>query len=104
MPIYEYECKKCKFKIEKVQKFNDSPLLLCEKCNGPMQKLISSPNIRFKGSGWYVTDYAKKPDTTNDIKEEKKEVKAETTSSADTTSTANSASAETSKGSSDKAH
>jgi putative FmdB family regulatory protein len=60
MPLYEYECKNCKFRIEKIQKVNDPPLQFCSRCNGQLKKVISSPNIRFKGSGWYVTDYAKR--------------------------------------------
>ena len=60
MPLYEYECTQCGKHIEKIQKFSDSPLTKCEKCGGKLQRLISSPAIQFKGSGWYVTDYARK--------------------------------------------
>ena len=60
MPLYEYECKKCGQRIEKIQKFSDSPLTTCEKCGGKLEKLISSSAIQFKGTGWYVTDYAHK--------------------------------------------
>ena len=77
MPLYEYECNQCKYKIEKIQKISDSPLQICEKCKGHLHKVISSPNIRFKGSGWYVNDYAKK-DTKDDMKEETKEAKKAT--------------------------
>ncbi|OGF67066.1 MAG: hypothetical protein A2Y62_12605 [Candidatus Fischerbacteria bacterium RBG_13_37_8] len=65
MPLYEYECKKCKFRIEKIQKITDPPLQYCEKCHGPLRKLLSSPSIRFKGTGWYVTDYAQKESITS---------------------------------------
>jgi len=60
LPLYEYECTQCGKRIEKIQKFSDSPLTTCEKCGGKLEKLISSSAIQFKGSGWYVTDYAHK--------------------------------------------
>ena len=63
MPLYEYECTKCGKRIEKIQKFSDSPLTTCEKCGGKLEKLISSSAIQFKGTGWYVTDYAHKSST-----------------------------------------
>lgn len=63
MPLYEYECTQCGQRIEKIQKFSDSPLTQCEKCGGKLERLISSPAIQFKGTGWYVTDYARKSST-----------------------------------------
>jgi len=61
MPLYEYECEACGTRFEKIRKFSDPPLDVCEKCGkGPVKKLLSSPAIQFKGSGWYITDYAKK--------------------------------------------
>ena len=60
MPIYEYECKKCGHRFEVIQKISDGPVKKCEKCKGRVERLISSPAIQFKGSGWYVTDYARK--------------------------------------------
>jgi putative FmdB family regulatory protein len=61
MPLYEYRCDACGSTFEKIRKFSDPPLDVCEKCGkGPIRKLISSPAIQFKGSGWYITDYAKK--------------------------------------------
>jgi putative FmdB family regulatory protein len=60
MPIYEYECTKCGCRSEVVQKVSDPLLRKCTKCGGSLKKLISSPAIQFKGSGWYITDYAKK--------------------------------------------
>ena len=61
MPLYEYECDACGRRFEKIQRFSDPPLEQCERCGkGPVHKLLSSPAIQFKGSGWYVTDYAKK--------------------------------------------
>ena len=60
MPLYEYRCEKCGAQIEKIQKFSDPPLATCEKCGGELTRLLSAPAIQFKGSGWYVTDYARK--------------------------------------------
>jgi putative FmdB family regulatory protein len=61
MPMYEYECEACGHRFEKIQKFSDKPLLKCPSCEkNTLHKLISAPAIQFKGSGWYVTDYAGK--------------------------------------------
>jgi len=60
MPIYEYECRKCKAHTEAFQKITDKPLVKCLKCGGRLDKRTSAPAIQFKGSGWYVTDYAGK--------------------------------------------
>ena len=60
MPLYEYECEACGAHFEKIRKFSDPPLDVCDKCGkGPVKKLLSSPAFQFKGSGWYVTDYGK---------------------------------------------
>lgn len=60
MPLYEYQCKKCKHKFEKIQKFSDQPIKKCPECGGPVEKLLHAPAVQFKGTGWYVTDYAGK--------------------------------------------
>jgi putative FmdB family regulatory protein len=60
MPIYEYECAKCGKTIEVIQKFSDKELKKHEKCGGSLTKLISASAFQFKGTGWYVTDYARK--------------------------------------------
>ena len=60
MPLYEYKCQKCRETTEVLQKAKDKPPEKCPKCGGPVAKLISSPAIQFKGTGWYITDYAKK--------------------------------------------
>jgi len=60
LPLYEYACQHCGQHIEKIQKFSDPPLTKCEKCGGSLKRVLSSPAIQFKGSGWYVTDYARK--------------------------------------------
>ena len=60
MPLYEYECEACGERFEKILKFSDPVLTVCAKCGkGPIRKLQSSPAIQFKGSGWYITDYAR---------------------------------------------
>ena len=58
MPIYEFECRKCKARLEVIQKMSDKPPVKCRKCGGRLERLQSAPAIQFKGSGWYVTDYA----------------------------------------------
>ena len=60
MPLHEYQCKKCKHKFEKIQKFSDRPLRKCPECGGPVEQLLHAPAVQFKGTGWYVTDYAGK--------------------------------------------
>ena len=60
MPIYEYECRRCGQRFELIQKFSDKPRQRCPECSGKVDRLISPPAIRFKGTGWYVTDYADK--------------------------------------------
>src|SRR5437763_636865 len=60
MPLYEYQCTQCGERKEVLQKFSDPPYSHCPKCNGAMKKLLSSPAIQFKGSGFYKTDYASK--------------------------------------------
>jgi putative FmdB family regulatory protein len=80
MPIYEYECRKCKAHVEAFQKVSDKPLTKCRKCGGKLEKKISAPAIQFKGSGWYVTDYAGKT-----TKSEKSESESSTDSKSDKT-------------------
>jgi len=60
MPLYEYKCTKCGHRFEKIVKFSDPPIKKCPKCKGVLEQLISSSAIQFKGTGWYVTDYAGK--------------------------------------------
>jgi putative FmdB family regulatory protein len=60
MPLYEYQCDKCAHRFEVIQKFSDAPVDVCPKCGGQVKKLLSSPAIQFKGTGWYITDYARK--------------------------------------------
>ena len=61
MPLYEYQCDSCGARFERIRKFSDPPLSVCPTCGAEaVRKLISSPAFQFKGSGWYVTDYARK--------------------------------------------
>ena len=61
MPLYEYQCDACGRRFELIRKFSDPPVTNCPTCDGTVQKLLSSPAIQFKGTGWYITDYARKP-------------------------------------------
>ena len=89
MPIYEFECRKCKDHLEVFQKMSDKPPVKCKKCGGRLEKLVSASAIQFKGSGWYVTDYAG-----NGRKAAEKAEKAESESSAsDSTASKDTASA-----------
>lgn len=58
MPLYEYQCEKCGKTFEVIQKFSDAPVETHEECGGHVHRLLSAPALQFKGSGWYVTDYA----------------------------------------------
>ncbi len=74
MPMYEYECAACGHRFERIQKFSDPPVEECPSCGERnVQKLVSSPAIQFKGSGWYITDYAKKSGAGGDAKKDSKE-------------------------------
>jgi len=59
MPIYEYKCTECGHELEELQSMNSRPLRSCPECKGKLQRMHSAPAFQFKGSGWYVTDYAK---------------------------------------------
>jgi putative FmdB family regulatory protein len=65
MPLYEYQCEKCGHRFEKIQKFSDRMVRKCPECGGKVEQMISAPAVQFKGSGWYVTDYANKPNTSS---------------------------------------
>ena len=88
MPLYEYECEaENGRRFEIIQKFSDEPLTVCPSCGGPVRKLISSPAIQFKGSGFYITDYVKKSGV-----DAGKESKSGSTSSSSSDTSASSAS------------
>jgi putative FmdB family regulatory protein len=88
MPLYEYECSACSHRFERIQKFSDPPIDVCPACGGAVRKLLSSPAIQFKGSGWYITDYAKKSGSVESSgkKADDGEKKSESASSSDTAS------------------
>ena len=86
MPIYEYKCEGCGEVFEVRQKFSDEPVAVHEKCGAPVHRLISPPSFQFKGSGWYVTDYARRGNsgTKSESKKSDDSPKTETKSSTDT--------------------
>ena len=88
MPIYEYECRKCKDHLEVFQKMSDKPPVKCKKCGGRLEKLVSASAIQFKGTGWYVTDYAG-----NGRKAAEKAEKAESDTASDSAASKDTASA-----------
>lgn len=73
MPIYEYRCEKCGDEFEVIQKFSDDPLVIHDGCGGSLTKLISQSSFQLKGSGWYVTDYARKSAPAESSSGEKKD-------------------------------
>ena len=84
MPNYEYLCKKCGHRFEEIRKFSDKHLKKCPECGGALEQVISAPAVQFKGSGWYVSDYAKKgagsaaassPSSSSEAESSAKEVK-----------------------------
>lgn len=87
MPLYEYQCEQCGEVFEVMQKFADAPLKTHERCGGPVHRLLSAPALQFKGSGWYITDYAKNS-SSGKSEAAKKDggSKPETTASKETTS------------------
>ena len=76
MPIYEYRCEKCGRQLEVIQKFSDKPLATCSSCHGKLTKLVSQASFQLKGSGWYVTDYAKKSESKSDVKKDESVAKS----------------------------
>jgi putative FmdB family regulatory protein len=69
MPLYEYQCDACGHRFEKIQKFSDPPVESCPLCGAAVHKLLSTPAIQFKGTGWYITDYARKDGAKGDKSE-----------------------------------
>jgi putative FmdB family regulatory protein len=117
MPLYEYECDACGHRFEKIQKFSDPLETTCPKCGGSIHKLVSSPAIQFKGSGFYITDYPKgdkgtapksdggksdraakadKPAASTETKSEKTSTSSDSAPASSTTTSASSASTTTS--------
>ena len=92
MPLYEYQCDACGHRFEQIRKFSDSPLEACPSCSGAVRKLVSSPAIQFKGTGWYVTDYAKKGTSGTEASEAGKSTDGSTSGSSSSSSDSNSSS------------
>ena len=108
MPLYEYECKKCGHRFEKIQLYSDKMVKKCHECGGQVEQMISAPAVQFKGSGWYVTDYAKKPSSpggsgSGDSKDKKDEKSKSDASAKESPSKEASAKESSSKDSSAKA-
>ena len=81
MPLYEYQCDACGQRFERIQKFSDPHADTCAKCGkGPVHRLLSSPAIQFKGSGWYITDYAQKGKSDSGASGAKSDAKTDTKS------------------------
>ena len=92
MPLYEYKCSGCGQVFEVIQRFSDAPLTQHESCGGQVERLLSAPALQFKGSGWYITDYAKSggssgSNTSNggNKSESKSETKSDSSSSSSST-------------------
>ncbi len=95
MPLYEYQCEACQRRFEVIRKFSDPELQVCTLCGkGPVQRLLSSPAIQFKGSGWYITDYSQKgksgseSSTSSSSTSDSKSGSSETTAKAETSTPA----------------
>ncbi len=107
MPLYEYECKKCGHRFEKIQKYSDKMVKKCPDCGGQVEQMISAPAVQFKGSGWYVTDYARKSSSpgsssTGDSKDKKDDKSKSDSSSKESSSKESSSKESASKESSSK--
>ncbi len=94
MPTYEYKCDQCGDIFEIRQKFADAPLTSHEKCGGPVHRLISAPGLQFKGTGWYVTDYAR-PGSREEKKPESSKSETKADSNGSKSSSTESSSSET---------
>ena len=107
MPLYEYQCDACENRFERIQKFSDPPVAVCPACGGSVRKLLSSPAIQFKGTGWYITDYAKKGSSDGSKSKASDKSSSESTTSsgsdsAGSSSSSSPASGNTSGGTTDK--
>lgn len=92
MPLYEYQCTQCNRVFEAIRKFSDPDLTECSQCGGQLERLLSAPAIQFRGSGWYVNDYAKKSSANGRQDSPSKETKSSETKASDSNSPAKSAS------------
>jgi putative FmdB family regulatory protein len=94
MPLYEYQCDQCAHRFEVIQKYSDPHIEVCPKCGGPVKKLFSSPAIQFKGTGFYITDYAR-AGKTDSATTKSGEAKSDSTSEKKTESTSSETKTET---------
>jgi putative FmdB family regulatory protein len=78
LPLYPYRCTACGHRFEKIQSFDADPLTECPKCAGALERTLTAPGLHFKGSGWYVNDYASGASKSSAASEKKSESKAET--------------------------
>src|SRR5579884_1935442 len=99
MPLYDYKCERCGQTFEVRQKFADEPLTVHEGCGGAVHRLLSAPALQFKGSGWYITDYAKSGSGGNGSKSSESKPAAEAGKSTETKAPASSPSGGESKAS-----
>jgi putative FmdB family regulatory protein len=106
MPLYEYLCESCGLTFEVIHKFSDAPVETCKHCSGKVRRLLSAPAIHFKGTGWYITDYARKGKTDGDrppaASSSSSSEASKTPSETKSSETAKPAATEKSSGSSDK--
>lgn len=102
MPIYEYLCGSCGKKFERIEKFSAEPLTIHEGCGGPVERLLSAPALQFKGTGWYITDYARSNGSSSgkNGSESKKESSSESKSDSSGSSSSSKSSDSSSSGSS----
>jgi len=98
VPLYEYECKSCGHHFEKIVKFSDPPHTTCPKCNHEgVQQVISAPAVQFKGSGWYVTDYARKSGESSSGKPAAKDSESKASDASSSSSSSSESSSSTDK-------
>lgn len=83
MPIYEYQCQACEERLETIQGISEPPLTTCPECGGELKKLFSAPAFQFKGSGWYVTDYARQGNGSKDGEKKPADAKSDSGGKAD---------------------
>jgi putative FmdB family regulatory protein len=102
MPVYEYQCENCGEVFEVIQKFSDEPLSKHEKCGGDVHRLLSVPALQFKGSGWYITDYARRSEGSSNGSAKKTDSGSTSESSGSATPTSATSSEAKSGSSSDK--
>jgi len=97
MPLYEYQCQSCGIRFERIQKYSDPLVSVCPTCGGAVEKLLSSPAFQFKGSGWYVTDYARKSGESSSGKPAAKDSESKASDASSSSSSSSESSSSTDK-------